>query len=103
MGAVIDAMGFVRSTLDIEMNSATYNPLIFPDDKTCLSGGNFHWQPVSMTLDIMWLGLSTLANISQLEISSLLDASLNKGLTAFLSGKVSKPGLSTGLMAHRYA
>src|SRR5437016_13961253 len=102
MGPVIDAMGFVRSTLDIEMNSATDNPLIFPDDKTCLSGGNFHGQPVSMALDIMGLGLSTLANISERRISALLDASLNNGLTAFLVGKESKPGLASGLMALQY-
>src|SRR5256712_2146373 len=102
MGAVIDAMGFVRSTLDIEMNSATDNPLIFPDDKTCLSGGNFHGQPISMALDIMGLGLSTIANISERRISALLDSSLNNGLTAFLVGKESKPGLASGLMALQY-
>ena len=102
MGAVIDAMGFVRSTLEIEMNSATDNPLIFPDNKTCLSGGNFHGQPISMALDIMGLGLSTLSNISERRISALLDASLNNGLTAFLVGKESKPGLASGLMALQY-
>src|SRR5437899_13082207 len=102
MGAVIDAMGFVKLPLDIEMNSATDKPLIFPDDKTCLSGGNFHGQLVSMALDIMGLGLSTLANISERRISALLDASLNNGLTAFLVGKESKPGLASGLMALQY-
>ncbi len=102
MGPVIDAMGYVRSTLEIEMNSATDNPLIFPDDKACLSGGNFHGQPISMALDIMGLGLSTIANISERRISALLDASLNNGLTAFLVGKESKPGLASGLMALQY-
>ena len=102
MGPVIDAMGYVRSTLEIEMNSATDNPLIFPDDKACLSGGNFHGQPISMALDIMGLGLSTIANISERRISALLDASLNNGLTAFLVGKESKPGLASGLMAVQY-
>jgi histidine ammonia-lyase len=102
MGPVIDALGFIRSTLEIEMNSATDNPLIFPDDETCLSGGNFHGQPISMALDIMGLGLSTLANISERRTSALLDASLNNGLTAFLVGKESKPGLASGLMALQY-
>ncbi len=102
MGSVIDAMGFVKSTLEIEMNSATDNPLIFPDDKTCLSGGNFHGQPISMALDIMGLGLSTIANISERRVSALLDPSLNNGLTAFLVGKESKPGLASGLMALQY-
>jgi histidine ammonia-lyase len=102
MGPVLDALGFIRSTLEIEMNSATDNPLIFPDDEVCLSGGNFHGQPISMALDIMGLGLSTLANISERRTSALLDASLNNGLTAFLVGKESKPGLASGLMALQY-
>ena len=102
MGSVTDAMGYVRATLEIEMNSATDNPLIFPDDKICLSGGNFHGQPISMALDIMSLGLATTANISERRISALLDASLNNGLTAFLVGKESKPGLASGLMALQY-
>jgi len=59
MGPVIDAMDYVKSTLEIEMNSATDNPLIFPDERACLSGGNFHGQPISMALDMMGLGLST--------------------------------------------
>jgi histidine ammonia-lyase len=102
MGSVIDALGFVRSTLEIEMNSATDNPLIFPEDKACLSGGNFHGQPISMALDIMGLGLSTIANISERRISALLDASMNNGLTGFLVGNESKPGLASGLMALQY-
>jgi histidine ammonia-lyase len=102
MGPVIDAMDNVKSTLEIEMNSATDNPLIFPDERACLSGGNFHGQPISMALDMMGLGLSTLANISERRISALLDASLNNGLTAFLVGRESKPGLASGLMALQY-
>ena len=102
MGAVIDAMNNVESTLEIEMNSATDNPLIFPDQRACLSGGNFHGQPISMALDIMGLGLSTVANISERRIAALLDASLNNGLTSFLVGKESKPGLASGLMALQY-
>jgi len=102
MGPVIDAMDYVRSTLEVEMNSATDNPLIFPDERVCLSGGNFHGQPISMALDILGLGLSTIANISERRISALLDASLNNGLTAFLVGKESKPGLASGLMALQY-
>jgi histidine ammonia-lyase len=102
MGPVIDALEYAGSTFEIEMNSATDNPLIFPDGKVCLSGGNFHGQPISMALDIMALGLSTTANISERRISALLDASLNNGLTAFLVGKESKPGLASGLMALQY-
>src|SRR2546427_13139536 len=102
MGAVIDAMDNVESTLEIEMNSATDNPLIFPDQRACLSGGNFHGQPISMGLDIMGLGISTLAKITERRVSALLDAYLNNGLTAFVVGRESKPGLASGLMALQY-
>ena len=102
MGSVIDGLEFVKSTLEIEMNSATDNPLIFAEDGDCISGGNFHGQPVSMALDIMGLGLSTIANISERRTSALLDPSLNNGLTAFLVGRESKPGLASGLMALQY-
>ena len=102
MGSVIDGLDFVKSTLEIEMNSATDNPLIFPEEGDCISGGNFHGQPVSMALDIMGLGLSTIANISERRISALLDPALNNGLSAFLVGKESKPGLASGLMALQY-
>jgi len=102
LGPVRDALGFIRRTLEIEMNSATDNPLIFPKDKVCLSGGNFHGQPVSMAMDILGLAISTLSNISERRTAALLDPSLNNGLPAFLVGKGSHPGLSSGLMAVQY-
>ncbi len=102
LGSVRDALDFIRRTLETEMNSATDNPLVFPDEKVCLSGGNFHGQPVSMAMDILSLAMSTLANISERRTAALLDPSLNNGLPAFLVGKGSHPGLSSGLMAVQY-
>ncbi len=102
MGASKDALDFTKQILEIEMNSATDNPLIFPEDDVCMSGGNFHGQPVAMGLDIMALAVSYLANISERRISALLDPSLNNGLPPFLVGGRSKPGLSSGLMAVQY-
>lgn len=102
MGASRDALDFARRVLEIEMNSATDNPLVFPSDGVCLSGGNFHGQPVAMALDIMSLALSNLANISERRISALLDPSLNNGLPPFLVGRKSKPGLASGFMAVQY-
>jgi histidine ammonia-lyase len=102
MGASRDALDFTKQILEVEMNSATDNPLIFPEDDVCISGGNFHGQPVSMGLDMMALAISYLANISERRISALLDPSLNNGLPPFLVGGRSKPGLSSGLMAVQY-
>jgi len=102
MGASRDALDFAKRILEVEMNSATDNPLIFPEEGVCISGGNFHGQPVAMGLDIMALAISYLANISERRISALLDPSLNNGLPPFLVGGHSKPGLSSGLMAVQY-
>ena len=102
MGAVKDAFDFVKTTLETEMNSATDNPLVFPKDKVSLSGGNFHGQPIAMAMDILSLAVSTLSNISERRTAALLDPSLNNGLPAFLVGKGSQPGLSSGFMAVQY-
>ena len=102
MGAVLDALDYVKRILEIEMNSATDNPLVFADDGVCLSGGNFHGQPVSMAMDVLSLALSTLSNISERRVAALLDPSLNNGLPPFLVGKGSQPGLSSGFMAVQY-
>ncbi len=102
MGAVSDTLEFVKRTLEIEMNSATDNPLIFPDDGVSLSGGNFHGQPVSMAMDILGLAISNLSNMSERRTSALLDPSLNNGLPPFLVGRGSRPGLTSGLMAVQY-
>jgi histidine ammonia-lyase len=102
MGAALDAIDYVRRILEIEMNSATDNPLVFADDEVCLSGGNFHGQPVSMAMDVLSLALSTLSNISERRVAALLDPSLNNGLPPFLVGKGSQPGLSSGFMAVQY-
>jgi histidine ammonia-lyase len=102
MGASKDALDFTRQILEVEMNSATDNPLVFPKDGVCISGGNFHGQPVAMSLDIMALAISYLANMSERRVSALLDPSLNNGLPPFLVGGRSKPGLSSGMMAVQY-
>ena len=102
MGASKDGLDFTNRILEVEMNSATDNPLIFPEDDICISGGNFHGQPVAMGLDIMGLAISYLANMSERRTSALLDASLSNGLPPFLVGRRSKPGLASGMMAIQY-
>jgi histidine ammonia-lyase len=102
IGAARDALDFVKQTLETEMNSATDNPLIFPRDRLCISGGNFHGQPIAMALDFMSLAISNVTNISERRTSALLDPSLNNGLPAFLVGRKSKPGLASGMMAIQY-
>lgn len=102
MGAALDALDYTRGVLEVEINSATDNPLIFSKDGVSLSGGNFHGQPIAMALDFLSLAVSNLSNIAERRISALLDPSLNNGLPPFLVGDKSKPGLASGLMAVQY-
>ena len=63
-GAVRDAIDYVRGVLEVEINSATDNPLIFPDEGKVISGGNFHGEPLAICLDTLAMAISELASIS---------------------------------------
>ncbi len=93
-GAARQAFAFARQVLEIESNSATDNPLIFPDEEQVLSGGNFHGQPVAQALDVIALACADLASISERRIARLIDPALS-GLPAFLTRE---PGVHSGLM-----
>lgn len=93
-GAARQAMAYVRQVLEVEANSATDNPLIFPEDDAVLSGGNFHGQPVAQALDVLALACADLASISERRIARLVDPSLSM-LPPFLT---SDAGVSSGLM-----
>jgi len=93
-GAVRDALSYVRSVLEVEINSATDNPLIFPDKKKVISGGNFHGEPVALALDFLGIAISELGSISERRIAVMMDPNITD-LPAFL---VREPGINSGLM-----
>jgi histidine ammonia-lyase len=82
-GASRDALDFVRQKIDIEINSVTDNPLIFPADGEALSGGNFHAQPIALAMDFLGIAVAELACISERRVARLIDHKLS-GLPAFL-------------------
>ncbi len=110
-GAVRDALDHLRRVLDIELNSATDNPLIFPHGGDApadavatggglvISGGNFHGEPIALALDFAKIGLAELGSISERRTALMVDARLNGGLPAFLA---SSSGLESGMMIHQY-
>lgn len=102
LGAVRDAIAYAKNIVEIEINSATDNPLVFPEDNVCLSGGNFHGQPIASALDFIAIALTTLGNISERRIARLMDENLSKGLPAFLIWKDAQKGVHSGLMAVQY-
>ena len=100
-GAVRDAIAYARRALEIELNSATDNPLIFWEDgrPVALSGGNFHGEPIALPMDCLAMALTELGNISERRLNRLLDETLSEGLPAFL---IKRSGLNSGLMMAQY-
>jgi len=93
-GPVHDLLRFAGDIIGREINAATDNPLVF-DDGALLSGGNFHGQAVAMVLDMMAIGLTNLAVISERRIDRLVHPDLNQGLPPFLTKDA---GVSSGYM-----
>ncbi len=98
-GAVRDALADVRATLEVELNSATDNPLVFASEAgggagEVISGGNFHGQPLAMAADQLAVALATLAGISERRIEQMTNPQTSL-LPAFL---VKDAGLNSGFM-----
>ena len=94
-GAAREALRYVRGILEVEANSATDNPLVFPEADAVVSGGNFHAQVVAQALDFLAIAVADLAAISERRMERLLNPDLSMGLPAFLT---ERPGLRSGLM-----
>ncbi len=93
-GAARDALAYVTRTVEIEMNSATDNPMVFADPGELLSGGNVHGEPVAMAADVLAIALSELGAISERRTERLVNPALSE-LPAFLTPD---GGLQSGLM-----
>jgi histidine ammonia-lyase len=97
-GASRGAMEHITQVVDTEINSSTTNPLIFPDTKDFLLGGNFHGQPVALAADYLGIALAEFASVSERRIERLVNPQLS-GLPAFL---VEDSGLNSGFMIAQY-
>ena len=98
LGAVGEAIAFAERLVTTELNAATDNPLVFGND--VLSGGNFHGQPIALALDVLGIGLTTLAGLAERRLERLVNPDLSSGLPAFLS---KQPGLESGFMSAQIA
>ncbi|WML49877.1 histidine ammonia-lyase [Neobacillus sp. PS3-34] len=98
-GASWQALDYVKEKLEIEINAATDNPLIFDNGEQVISGGNFHGQPIAFAMDFMKIAVAELANISERRVERLVNPQLND-LPPFLSPE---PGLQSGAMIMQYA
>ncbi len=96
-GAAKDTLGYVKSVIDTEINSATDNPTVCPDDDLIISAGNFHGEPIALPMDFLAIAMSELANISERRIYKLVSGT--RGLPSFL---VANPGVNSGFMITQY-
>ncbi|MBU2601088.1 MAG: histidine ammonia-lyase [Actinobacteria bacterium] len=98
-GASRDAIAYVKGVIETEINSATDNPLVFPDEGEVLSGGNFHGQPVALAMDFLTIALAELANIYERRTERLMNPALSGGLPAFF---IEEGGINDGYMVAQY-
>lgn len=96
-GAAKDTINYVKSVIDTEINSATDNPTVCPDEDLVISAGNFHGEPIALPIDFLAIALNELANISERRIYKLISGT--RGLPSFL---VANPGLNSGFMITQY-
>ncbi len=97
-GAVWDMLDHVRSKLEIEANSVTDNPLLFPEDGIVLNGGNFHGEPIALAMDYLGIGVAELASISERRIERMVNPHLSS-LPPFL---IQSSGVNSGYMVAQY-
>ena len=94
MGASLDLLENAGRTLTIEAGAVTDNPIVFADEDTAISGGNFHAQPVAFAADTISMALCEVGSISERRVSVLVDPKMS-GLPAFLTHD---SGVNSGLM-----
>ena len=106
-GAVRDAWAQACRVIDIELNSVTDNPLIFPDaenpqfiEEQVISAGHFHGMPLALAMSYVKAALPVLASISERRLNKLVDPATSDGLPAFLTGN--EDGTDSGFMIVQY-
>jgi len=98
-GACRDLLDYVESTVAVELNAATDNPLVLLEERQIVSNGNFHGQPLAFALDALAMAVAELASISERRVERLVNPSLSDGLPPFL---VEEGGLNSGFMIPQY-
>ncbi|AXG74821.1 histidine ammonia-lyase [Flavobacterium arcticum] len=96
-GATKDTIDYVKKVFRTEINSVTDNPNVFVSSDEIISGGNFHGQPLALTLDFLGIALAELGSISERRTYQLISGL--RGLPPFL---VANPGLNSGFMIPQY-
>lgn len=97
-GASKDTLDYVKTKVEIEINSVTDNPIVTREGDV-ISGGNFHGEPMAQPFDFLGIGAAEIANVSERRLERLINPQLND-LPAFLT---KHGGLNSGYMITQYA
>jgi len=97
-GSILDTIEYVERILQVEINSATDNPLIFADEEEVISGGNFHGEPLAFAMDFLGIALAEIGSISERTVDRLVNPHVS-GLPPFLT---EESGLNSGFMISQY-
>lgn len=100
LAPVCEAIDAVTKTVEIEANSSNDNPIIIPEKKKVIHGGNFHGQSIGYAMDMLAMAVSEICTLSERRLNKLLDSSLNEGLPEHLIAGVT--GLTMGFMGAQY-
>ena len=93
-GACRQTFYHAKKVLEVELNSVTDNPLVFPEQQDIISGGNFHGEAVALAMDYLSMGMSEICNISERRVEKMMNPNFSN-LPAFLT---EGSGLNSGLM-----
>ncbi|MFT6983652.1 MAG: histidine ammonia-lyase [Crocinitomicaceae bacterium] len=96
-GASKDAIDYCATIIEREINAVTDNPTVFVDEDDVVSAGNFHGQPLALSMDFLAIALAELGSISERRVYKLISGT--RGLPVFL---VAEPGLNSGFMIPQY-
>jgi histidine ammonia-lyase len=97
-GPILETIDYAQRVLQIEINAATDNPLVFPETGEVISGGNFHGEPLAFVMDYLGIALAEIGDISERTIDRLVNPHVS-GLPPFLAHD---SGLNSGFMISQY-
>ena len=95
-GPAREALDYVRTIVEREINSATDNPLIVTEngERRAVSGGHFHGQYIAQAMDLLAIAITDLSSICERRVARLIDPIMSDGLGRNLAS--GQPGLNTG-------
>ena len=98
LGAVEDTMAWIENWVVREINAVTDNPIVFPEDREVISGGNFHGQHMAFALDALAIAACEIGSIAERRVDQLMNGDGERVPRCLIPD----PGLNSGFMIAQY-